>query len=206
MNVKLRPITLTASESHWRLFMLRKADPAFLTFQAKIFQRDNHTCQFCGFRGKSHLEAINIDGNYSNNKAANLITACPFCVQCFFLEGVGRSDIGGGTLVYLPEMSQNQLNALVHVLFASIVSGNSYSSDAKNIYRSLRLRSHPVEQALGEGMSNPALYGQLLVDSNSQQGRQLHQQLVDYVRVLPDLSKFAPVIELWAIEALKELI
>ena len=162
----LQGITLSASARNWRLFMVRKADPAFLSFQDKVFARDEHTCQYCGFQAKEYQEVVNQDGDCHNNRLDNLNTACPFCAQCFFLEAIGKSDFGGGTLIYLPEMSQGELNALCHVLFAAMVNGNAYSHQAKNIYRSLRLRSQIVEKQLGEGMSNPALYGHMLVDAN----------------------------------------
>jgi intracellular multiplication protein IcmJ len=203
--MKLREIQLAATESNWRLFMLRKADPAFLSFQARVFERDQHTCQFCGFEEKKLLEVVNADGNYSNNKLHNLVTACCFCTQCFFLEAIGKSDFGGGTLIFFPDMTQGELNALCHVFFASIVTDNGYSSQAKNIYRSLKLRGQWVEKELGEGLSNPALYGQLLIDGHAEQAKKLHKEIVQKVRVLPSLSHFVKETVMCADSALKAL-
>lgn len=92
----LRDIELMATANNWRLFMLRRGDPAFLSFQEKIHARDRFTCQFCGFQAKENLESINLNGNYLDNKKENLATACGLCAQCFFLEAVGKSDFGGG--------------------------------------------------------------------------------------------------------------
>ena len=160
----LRTIELNATENNWRLFMTRKADQAFLPFQEKIFKRDDYTCQYCGFRAEQFMDAINADGNYLNNKASNLVTAFEFCAQCFFLEAIVKSDFGGCTLIYLPEMPQGDLNALCHVLFAQMILGGSQASSAKNIYRTLKLRSQIVDKELGDGMSNPALYGHVMID------------------------------------------
>lgn len=198
----LRPITLTASESNWRLFMVRKADSAFLSFQNKVFERDQYTCQYCGFQAKQFQEVVNADGNYLNNRLSNLVTACSFCAQCFFLEAIGRSNFGGGALIYLPEMTQGEVNALAHVLFTSIVSGNSYSAQAKNIYRSLRLRSQQVEQEIGEGFSNPALLGHMLIDARVENVKELYQDLAPKLRVLPDLVRFSKEIETWIDDSL----
>jgi intracellular multiplication protein IcmJ len=107
------PIKLSAAPNAWRLFMLRKADPSFAAFGKKIFERDNYTCQFCGFRAINYQEVINLDQNYNNNQPRNLVTACCFCAQCFFIESIGKQDYGGGTIIYLPKVTQNDLNAFI---------------------------------------------------------------------------------------------
>jgi len=203
--MSLQDITLSASANNWRLFMVRKADPAFLAFQEKVFKRDHYTCQYCGFQAKELQEVLNRDGNFRNNRLDNLSTACTFCAQCFFLEAIGKSDFGGGTLIYMPEMTQGELNALCHVLFASMVSGNSFANQAKNIYRSLRLRSQAVEKQLGEGMSNPALYGQLLIDSNVEGKHEINAKISSSIRVLPQLSRFVKQVETWELSGFNAL-
>lgn len=200
-----RGITLRAQESSWRLFMLRKADPAFLSFSEKVFKRDQHTCQFCGFQAKRHQEIINLDHNYANNKIDNLITACVFCAQCFFLESIGKTDFGGGTLIYLEDLSQGELNALCHVLFAAIITGTSYSAKAKNVYRSLRLKSQMVESHLGDGFSNPALLGQMMIDGHVDNIGALHEKIAPQLRLLPNMGKYANLMNDWSEVALSEL-
>ncbi len=200
----LRDVTLSATESNWRLFMIRKADSAFLTFQEKICARDQHTCQYCGFRTNKHLEVINLNGNYRDNRANNLITACGFCAQCFFMESIGKGEFGGGTLIYLPEMTQSQLNALCHVLFATIVMGSTNASQARNIYRSFKLRAQIVEKQLGEGLSNPALFGRLSVDTKLAK-TDFHKEITSNLRLLPDLSGFLTEVVDCLKEGLNEL-
>lgn len=202
----LRRITLRAQESSWRLFMLRKADPAFLSFSEKVFQRDEHMCQFCGFQAAKHQEIINLDHNYANNKINNLVTACVFCSQCFFLESLGKSDVGGGTLIYLEDMSQGELNALCHVLFAAIMTGTTYCTNAKNVYRSLRLRSQVVETHLGDGFSNPALLGQMMIDAHVENINALHEKIAPKLRLLPNMTKYAYLMNDWAEAGLNELL
>lgn len=201
----LHEIKLSASDSDWRLFMVRKADPAFLAFQNKILQRDNYTCQFCGFRAKEHFEIVNLDSNYRNNRHSNLAAACGFCAQCFFLEAIGKGEFGGGTLIYLPEITQGELNALCHVLFTAMINGTEDASQARNIYRSIKLRSQIIEKELGEGMSNPVLYGRLIVDANVDKVDQLTQGLASKLRLLPDISKFSLQLKCWSEAALEEL-
>src|SRR3989344_9555230 len=163
--MQLFELPLVATEENWRLFMLRKLDPAFQAYQKNIFQRDDYTCLFCGFRSQIYMEVVNLDSRYTNNKYSNMATACPLCAQCFFLEAVGGREYGGGTIIFYPEMNQGDLNALSHMLFSAIALNLSYITEAKNVYRDLKLRGQMVEKEMGEGMSNPALYGQLMVDA-----------------------------------------
>jgi intracellular multiplication protein IcmJ len=81
-------LKLMASPGAWRLYSARKSDARFRLYETKVLQRDAYTCQFCGFQAQIHQDVINLDGNYNNNKIDNLVTACCFCAQCFFLESV----------------------------------------------------------------------------------------------------------------------
>jgi intracellular multiplication protein IcmJ len=198
-------IGLSATHSNWRLFMVRRADCAFQTFQEKVFKRDDYTCQFCGFTAKRYMDVVNRDQNFHHNRIDNLVTSCCFCSQCFFLESVGRDEYGGGALIVLPEMSQIELNALCHVLFDSIVSGSPSATQARNVYRSLKLRSQQTEKILGAGMSHPSLLGQLLVDCGEAHNLVIQEKLKFGIRLLPDLQKFAEPVKTWIQDALGQL-
>lgn len=197
-------LTLHAKPGAWRLYAARKADPRFKPFAEKIMARDRFTCQFCGFQAREFQEVVNIDGNYKNNKASNLVTSCVFCAQCLFLESVGVGEYGGGTLIYVPEFSQAELNSLSHVLFCAITNDTGYKSSAQSIYRSLKFRSQAVEDKFGEGTSNPAVFGQLLIDSGVDQ-EDIGGKLFQNIRLLPSRAKFRKQIERWAATALDEL-
>lgn len=200
-----RSLTLTINPEGWRLYTLRKADTAFRKFSEKVWQRDGYTCQFCGFQAKEHQEVINENGNYRNNKLSNLLTACCFCAQCLFLESVGRNENGGGTLIYFTDLTQNELNGLCHVLFCAITNATSYCDDAQNIYRSLKLRSQIVEKELGENLSDPATFGQMLIDSQIKEKQKKQQHIFNKLRLLPSRSKFSEQIETWAKAAIQEM-
>lgn len=186
--------------------MIRRADSAFRSFRDSIHQRDQHTCQYCGFQAREYQEIVNRDGNYRNNRKSNLITACLFCAQCFFLESIGRGEFGGGIVVHLPEMPQIQLNGLCHILFTSMMTADPLHTQAKDIYRGLRLRAQTVEQELGEGMSNPVSLGQLLVESGQENQTLFAKQLAPQLRILPHIERFEKQLGTWLHAGLKALV
>ena len=197
-------LKLSVRHGSSRLFLRRKADPAFSSFAQRVFTRDKHQCQFCGFVATTNMDVVNKDGNYLNNKMSNLVTACPFCSQCNFLDIVGEGGIGGGTLIYLPEFTQVELNAISHAIFSSIALGNELSDQCKDYYRALKARQKVVEQKLGEGLSTPALYGKMLLDS-SQDVKKLHEEVCSKVRLLPNIKQYASQVCDWAHSAVESL-
>lgn len=200
----MHELKLAVNLNGWRIFIRRRDDKAFLPVADQVFQRDNYTCQFCGFQARQFQEIVNIDGNYTNNKVSNMITSCCFCSQCLFLESVGLDDMGGGQLVYLPEMSQADLNSFCHVLFCAMGNGTGYQDSAQSIYRSFKFRSQPIESKFGSGSSNPATLGQLILEYQMNQGEHNIDILKD-IRMLPSYTKFKIQLDAWAAAALEEL-
>ncbi len=175
----------------------RREDKAFLPVATRVFERDNYTCQYCGFQAREFQEVVNLDGNYTNNKLSNLITACCFCSQCLFLESVGVDEMGGGQLIYLPEMSQADLNSFCHVLFCAMGNGTGYQETAQAIYRSLKFRSQLIENKFGSGTSNPPMFGQLILEYQAQHPDKAVDILKD-MRLLPSYTKFKVQLDAWA--------
>ena len=199
-----REIKLVASPSAWRLHAARQADPRFQEYAKRVFERDQYACAFCGFRAMLYQEVINLDGDYTNNKLENLVTSCCFCSQCFFLESVGVGGYGGGNLIFLPEMSQSELNSLCHVLFCSINNDTGYKINAQTIYLNLKMRTQAIENQFGEGTSDPSTFGHLLIDSGASSSPE-YDKMMYGIRLLPSRAKFRQQIEGWAANALKEM-
>jgi intracellular multiplication protein IcmJ len=200
------PLQLSVNPEGWRLYIARKADKAFLPLRDKVFKRDQSVCQFCGFQAQAYQEVINLDNDYRHNKLSNLATACCFCTQCLFFESVGQGGYGGGKLIYLPEMTQVELNSFCHVIFCAMMNGTNYQQMAENIYRSLRFRSQPIEDKYGIGMSNPNVFGQVLIESEAVGRKQLMQDVLLHLRLLPSYTKFRKQLSRWASLAAEELL
>lgn len=101
------------------------ANSIYKKLRPEILERDNHTCQFCGFRADKFQEVHHIDDDHSNNDPSNLITACALCHAN---HHIGFSGIKGrGTLIYInPEwkFTQAAINNIVRLLWVSAGSDN----------------------------------------------------------------------------------
>jgi intracellular multiplication protein IcmJ len=189
----------------WRKFVLRRLDRRFKPIAKQVFERDDHTCQYCGFQAYKYQEVVNRDNDYTNYAKENLVTACCFCSQCFFLEEVGRNGESGGQLIYLPEMQQSELNAFCHVLFCAMGNGTEYQDSAQSLYRSFRFRAQLVERRFGEGTSNPAVMGRVLLEYQLSNPEVDFDEVLSGVRLLPLQTKFRKQLDAWANAAVEEL-
>lgn len=200
----MHELQLAVNLAGWRVFVRRKQDKAFLPVAKKVFERDVYTCQYCGFQAREFQEVINLDGNYANNKLSNMATACCFCTQCLFLQSVGVDEMGGGQLIYLPELSQADLNSFCHVLFCAMGNNTGYQDSAQSIYRSFKFRSQTVENKFGSGTSNPSVMGQMIIEYQARHG-QKRSDILKELRLLPSHTKFKIQLDAWAKAALEEL-
>jgi intracellular multiplication protein IcmJ len=200
----MHELSLAVNLAGWRVFVRRKQDKAFQPVQKRVFDRDQYTCQFCGFQAREYQEVVNVDGDYANNKLSNMVTACCFCSQCLFLESVGIDEMGGGQLIYLPEMSQADLNSFCHVLFCAMENNTGYQDSAQSIYRSFKFRSQIIENQFGSGASNPTVMGQMIIEYKDQFPDK-EVDILKNLRLLPAQAKFKVQLDAWAASALQEL-
>jgi 5-methylcytosine-specific restriction endonuclease McrA len=76
-QVGLEPQQLTPSSIYTKR---PKSRGILKSIRAKVFNRDNYTCQICGRRyPEEHLVPNHIDHNIRNNKISNLETVCAGC-------------------------------------------------------------------------------------------------------------------------------
>jgi len=195
----LLDIKMTAKQGSWTRFNSRKQSKGFAASANRIFQRDNYTCQYCGFRSEKFQEVVNLDQNYSNNKLSNWVTACPFCAQCFFIDSLEMDEHFGGTLIYLPEITQGDLNNFCRVVFCALQKNSAYKAQLQAIYLSLKDRAKSVETAMGPRTSEPHIYGQAILDCGVP-FEQINPVPLSPIRLLPARGPFKEVIEYWTQE------
>ncbi len=200
----MKPLQLSFNLESWRPFMRRKADPAFRRIRDKVFYRDQYTCQFCGFQAYDYQEVVNIDQDYHHNSMSNMATACCFCAQSLFVPMVGKGGFGGGKLIYLPEMSQVELNSFCHVIFCAMSNATGYHDTSQMIYRNFKFRAQPIEDKFGSGASNPSMFWQMLSGADVEEQQEVEKITKDF-RLLPSYAKFKKQLERWAATAAEEL-
>lgn len=200
----MHELKLAVNLAGWRIFVSRKQDKAFSPVAQKVHERDAYTCQYCAFQARDFQEVINLDGNYQNNKMSNMATACCFCSQCLFLQAIGLDDKGGGQLIYLPELSQNDLNSFCHVLFCAMDNNTGYQDTSQSVYRGLKFRSQQIENTFGTGTSQPNILAQIIIEYQDRYNAEPFELLKD-IRLLPSHTKFKTQLDAWATAALEEL-
>lgn len=107
------PLALAVHPSSWRL----DGPGIEEDVAAQVFERDRHTCRFCGLWAAGHQEIFHLDGDHARSEPGNLVTACPLCHDC---QHLGRDNIEQEfAVIWLPEVSQPMLNHVaraVHVV------------------------------------------------------------------------------------------
>jgi intracellular multiplication protein IcmJ len=119
MAASLRPIVLSVKAKNWRMAddSAAEADAEFAAVRRKALERDDWTCQFCGFRSLKWQEVHHVNDDHADNRRDNLVTACIFCHLCQHVgfAGLRREAV----LVWLPEIPQARLNHLVRTVLVA---------------------------------------------------------------------------------------
>ena len=120
----------------------------------------------------------------------------------------GLKPIIGCDLYVAPDSCRNTNYAVGERAWHQVVvlaeNDTGYKNTAQNIYRSFKLRSQTVEEQFGDATSNPAILGQLLIDSRTKNSA-VYDDILKDLRLLPSRASFRMQIEHWAATALNEL-
>lgn len=102
----------------------KKSNVEFNNIRPSILERDDYTCQYCGFRAKKYQHIHHLDDDHDNNTEENLVTICPLCHMS---QHIGIAGVKGmGTLIYLDQetfgdfrlnLSQEKLNHFVRLFW-----------------------------------------------------------------------------------------
>lgn len=82
----------------------------FHEIRTQILDREDFSCSYCGFSALKYQHVHHKNGNHKVNTPDNLECCDPLCHLCNHLWYVGDNSMG--KLVMVPELTQEQLNAI----------------------------------------------------------------------------------------------
>lgn len=117
--------------------------------RSKVFARDDFSCVYCGFKAKrfQEIRPTNPDGEARPTRADDWVTCCHMCDQCLSLERAGI--MGEGILIWLPEMTQAQLNHTVRALHVARSTEGETAEAARRGLDALKARRDEAKRRLG---------------------------------------------------------
>lgn len=146
----LNPIVLSIKRGRFRRDDLEaeSADAGFGETKLAVQIRDAKTCHFCGFQADKWQDIHHGNDDHHDNRRENLITVCKICHACHHIGLAGMNN--GGSIIYLPEISQVELNRLVRAMYViGKVGSPEWRKRAGNLWQFLLSRQQPVTNALG---------------------------------------------------------
>lgn len=147
----------------------------------KIFERDDHTCQACGFRALKYQDIHVKNGIAGDVRPENLVTTCIFCHQCFRLNQV--SDMRSGVLVWLPEIEQTDLHHVARAIYVARISQGPVAEAARRALDILMHRREEVRKRLGT--DDPFILASVLTDYISDRAYDGRVAKLDGIRLFP---------------------
>lgn len=160
-------------------FMMGKHVPPDL--KDKILERDENTCRYCGFHSEKYQNVHHRDLNLGNLKEDNLVTACVFCHQCFYLEQVSQME--SGMLIWLPELSQAQLNNIARAVYVGRISQGPIAEASRKVYDVLLARREAAVERVST--DNPFILSTVLKDYLAPKAYALRGKKLDGLRLFP---------------------
>lgn len=174
--------------SHW------DRSKGVMKYRGKILARDNFVCQGCGWRSEEFQELHHRDGDHSNYRESNLETLCPLCHQLFHPSSATIS--GGGFMIWLPELTQAELNRLCFPLFWAYAAGPTHPlhSVARSTYAMLDQRRVELESHVGK--SDAASFGQMLLRLSPEDYARRVESLAP-IKMLANPKRFQVEVDYW---------
>jgi intracellular multiplication protein IcmJ len=163
----------------------------------KILKQDDFTCRFCGFRSIQYQRTVPFKDDF--------VTACGFCEQVLFLERAGM--MGTGVLIWLPEISQAELNHIARAIYvARAEDGSDMALTAERALDALMARKTEAKKRLGS--EDPLLLSAVLTEHLSDKERAVATGKLDGIRLLPldkhmvrsrsgDINGFPQIVKFW---------
>lgn len=146
-----------------------------------VFDRDNYTCQCCGFRSEKYQEVHFLDHDRHNLAMDNMITNCIFCHQAFNLDLV--TQMRSGVLIWLPEIDQAALHHLARAIYVARISQGPMAEAARKALDILMARREEAKKRIET--DDPYVLSMVLKDYLTAKLYGERQQRLDGIRLFP---------------------
>lgn len=149
--------------------------------RSKILERDDHTCRFCGFQSKKYQEVVHISGYTDDYSPENMATGCIFCHQCFDLEKTAQMN--SGVLVWLPELTQAELNHTARAIYVARISQGTMAEAARKALDAIMVRREDAKARLST--DDPSFLAIVMRDFISSKNYAERHKKLDGLRLWP---------------------
>lgn len=158
-------------------------DPAALPDEqiAAIHKRDDHTCQFCNFKSEKYQQIVFLGENPKTAQDGEYVTACTFCHQCFHIDRIPAMQ--SGTLIWLPELTQAELNNLCRAIYIARITQGPMADAARDTLDILMARKSQAKERLGT--DEPKVLASIFQDFMEAREYQRRNNRIQGFRILP---------------------
>lgn len=157
----------------------------YIQFKQTVQERDQHCCALCSFQAKKYQEIAPRPGVSANQairmNESDWMTVCQFCQQT--LDVAIAADMKSGVLVWLPEISQSDLNNMARALYVARVSQGPMADAARKINDALLSRREAAKERIGS--DDPALLKVVLDDYLEDRHRKDVSGKLNGIRLFP---------------------
>lgn len=146
-----------------------------------IIERDNYTCQCCGFRSQKYQDIVARNNDVNDSRPDNLATVCVFCQQCFYLDRV--TMMRSGFMIWMPEMDQADLHHLARAIYVARISQGPMADMARQALDLIKARRDSAKERLGT--DDPFVLASVLCDYLGPKHYANRNKKLDGIRLFP---------------------
>ena len=143
----------------------------------QTLHRDGYTCRCCGFSSKRFRRVVSDPVSVQDGAFA---TVCTFCEMCLALDRAGPT--AESVLIWLPEMTQAELNNLVRALYVAKASNTPLAAAASRGLDVLSARKAEAKKRLGT--FDPLVLATALIESLDDAAYQARTAKLEGIRLL----------------------
>lgn len=157
--------------------------PKQLTPEVKkaVFERDNYTCQCCGFEAKKYQEVHLLDQDMSNLSMDNMVTSCIFCHQCFNMDLA--CSMRSAVLIWLPEIPQVDLHHIMRAVYVARISQGPMAESARATLDALMARREEARHRIGT--DDPYVLATVMKDFLTSRHYAERSEKLEGIRLMP---------------------